>query len=156
MSAASGSLITLVLYAMLTTYILLLVPSPSALRLMLSSCQEFALDGSLRFNATKTQLIRFSSVPSSSCSAEITFCGQQLPFVDTVTQLGHLLWYDLNDNEDINDKFCSMVRKANCLFASFPLVGSPILSRLFQSYCLSLYGSSLWSLTIYLRPFFVI
>ena len=40
-----------------------------------------------------------------------------------------------------------MVRKTNCLFASFPRVGSPILSRLFQSYCLSLYGSSLWSLS---------
>ena len=127
--------------------LVLLAPSPSALRLMLSSCQEFALDRGLRFNATKTQLIRFSSVPSSSCSAEITFCGQQLPFVDTVTHLGHLLRYDLNDNEDINDKLRSMVRKANCLFASFPRVGSPILSRLFQSYCLSLYGSSLWSLS---------
>ena len=127
--------------------LVLLAPSPSALRLMLSSCQEFALDRGLRFNATKTQLIRFSSVPSSSCSAEITFCGQQLPFVDTVTHLGHLLRYDLNDNDDINDKLRSMVRKANCLFASFPRVRSPILSRLFQSYCLSLYGSSLWSLS---------
>ena len=133
--------------------LVLLAPSLSALRL-LSSCQEFALDRGLRFNATETQLIRFSSVPSSSCSAEITFCGQQLPFVDTVTHLGHLLRYDLNDNEDINDKLRSMVRKANCLFASFPRVGSPILSRLFQSYCLSLYGSSISG--HYLRPFFVI
>ena len=49
----------------------------------------------------------------------------------------------------------SMIRKANCLFASLPLclfasfprVGSPVLSRLFQSYCLSLYGSSIWSLS---------
>ena len=40
-----------------------------------------------------------------------------------------------------------MVRKANCLFASFPRVGPYILTRLFQSYCLSLYGSGLWSLS---------
>ena len=133
--------------------LVLLAPSPSALRLMLSSCQEFALERGLRFNATKTQLIRFSSVPSSSCSAEITFYGQQLPFIDTVTHLavGHLLRYDLNDNENINDKLRCMVRNANCLLASFPRVESPILSRLFQSYCLSLYGSSLWSLS---SPFF--
>ena len=47
----------------------------------------------------------------------------------------------------IDDKIRSMIRKANCLFASFPRVGSPVLSRLFQSYCLSLYGSSIWSLS---------
>ena len=40
-----------------------------------------------------------------------------------------------------------MIRKANCLFASFPGVGPAILSRLFLSYCLSLYGSCLWSLS---------
>ena len=40
-----------------------------------------------------------------------------------------------------------MVRKANCLFATFPRVGPYILTRLFQSYCLSLYGSCLWSLS---------
>ena len=40
-----------------------------------------------------------------------------------------------------------MVRKANCLFASFPRVGPSIMTHLFQSYCLSLHGSSLWSLS---------
>ena len=49
--------------------------------------------------------------------------------------------------QDINLKLCDMVRKANCLFATFPRVGPHILTRLFQSYCLSLYGSGLWSLS---------
>ena len=40
-----------------------------------------------------------------------------------------------------------MVRKANCLFASFPRVGLYKLTRLFQFYRLSLYGSGLWSLS---------
>ena len=40
-----------------------------------------------------------------------------------------------------------MVKKTNCLLASFPRVGPFILTRLFQSYCLSLYGSALWSLS---------
>ncbi len=74
----------------------------------------------------KTQLIRFSPMPSSSCSVKLSFCGQQLLFVDTVIHLGHLLRYDLSDSEDISDKLRSMVRKANCLFDSFPRVGSLI------------------------------
>ena len=38
----------------------LLAPSPSALRIMLTICEDFARDHGLKFNAAKTQLIRFS------------------------------------------------------------------------------------------------
>ena len=40
-----------------------------------------------------------------------------------------------------------MVRKANYVLVTFPSVGPLILTRSFQSYCLSLYGSCLWSLS---------
>ena len=61
--------------------LVLLAPSPSALRIMLRCCEDFATNHSLRFNPSKTQLIRFSRSPSSSCSARIYFCGQLLPFL---------------------------------------------------------------------------
>ena len=70
--------------------LVLLAPSP-ALRLMLRSCEDFAINRGLRFNASKTQLIHFSSSPSSSCKAHFHLCGYELPFLDTVTHLGHLL-----------------------------------------------------------------
>ena len=127
--------------------LVLLAPSPSALRIMLRSCEDFASVRGLRFNASKIQLIRFSSLPSSSCLARFHFCGQQLPFLDTVTHLGHLLHYNLSDAHDVNEKLRDMVRKANCLLVSFPRVGCSILTRLFHSYCLALYGCSLWSLS---------
>ena len=127
--------------------IILLAPSPSALRIMLKCCETFASDRGLRFNALKTQLIRFSPSPSSSCTARIHFCGCELPFVDTVTHLGHVLHYNLSDASDINLKMRDMVRKANYILASFPGVSPPVMTRLFQSYCLSLYGSCLWCLS---------
>ena len=125
-------------------HLVLLAPSPSALRIMQ---EDFAINRSLRFNPSKTQLIRFSRSPSSSCSAWIYFCGQLLPFIDTVSHLSHLLHYDLNDTEDVISKLHDVIRKANCLLATFPRVGPFILTRLFQSYCLSLYGSGLWTLS---------
>jgi len=67
--------------------LVLLAPSPSALRIMLYCCEDFATDRSLRFNPSKIQLIRFSHSPSSSCSAHIYFCGQLLPFLDPVSHL---------------------------------------------------------------------
>ena len=127
--------------------LVLLAPCPSALRIMLNCCENFATIRGLKFNPSKTQLIRFSPFPSSCCSACFYFCGQQLPFLDTVSHLGHLLHHNLSDVQDINFKLRDMVRKANCLFATFPRVGPYILTRLFQSYCLSLYGSGLWSLS---------
>ena len=126
---------------------MLLAPSPSALRMMIRCCEDFAVSHGLRFNASKTQLIRFSHSLSSSCHVCIQFCGQQLSFIDTVTHLGHLLNYNLSDAPDINHKLRDMVRKANYVLVTFPSVGPLILTRLFQSYCLSLYGSCLWSLS---------
>ena len=127
--------------------LVLLAPSPSALRMMIRCCEDFAVSHGLRFNASKTQLIRFSHSLSSSCHVCIQFCGQQLSFIDTVTHLGHLLNYNLSDAPDINHKLRDMVRKANYVLVTFPSVGPLILTRLFQSYCLSLYGSCLWSLS---------
>ena len=87
----------------------------------------------------KTQLIHFSHSLSSSCSACIYFCDHLLPFLDTISHLGHLLHYDLNDTEDVNSKLRDMVRKANCLLANFPRVGPFILTHLFQSYTVCLF-----------------
>ena len=114
---------------------------------MLQCCESFALERGLCFNASKTQLIRFSFSLSSACAARFHLCGYELPFLDSVVHLGHLLSHNLCDTPDVNSKLRDMIRKANCLFASFPGVGPSILSRLFQSYCLSLYGSCLWSLS---------
>ncbi len=105
-------------------------------------CEEFASKRSLCFNPTKTQLIRFS-IPDSIflLYGLFTLCDHQLSFLDTVMHLRHLLHYNLSDVPDVNQKLCDMVKKANCLLASFPRVSPAILTHLFQTYCLPLYGS---------------
>ncbi len=55
--------------------IALLAACPSALRIMLTTCEEFALSHGLKFNAEKTQLIRFGLSSSSSCKDCINFGG---------------------------------------------------------------------------------
>ena len=51
--------------------LILLAPSPSALRIMLHTCESFSASHGLKFNATKTQLIRFGSSPSSNCQTTV-------------------------------------------------------------------------------------
>ena len=89
--------------------LVLLAPSPSALRIMLNCCENFAIIHGLKFNPYKMQLIRFSSYPSSSCSACFLFLwSATLPFLDTVSHLGHLLHYNLSDVQDIRFKLRDM------------------------------------------------
>ena len=81
--------------------LVLLAPSPSALRIMLRCCENFALKRGLRFNASKTQLIHFFPSPLSSCAARLHHCSHELPFLDTVTHLGHNMQYNLSDMPDV-------------------------------------------------------
>ena len=127
--------------------LVLLAPSPAALRIMLCCCESFATSHSLVFNASKTQLIRFSPHSSTTCSAIIYFCNQRLTFSDSVCHLGHTLKFNLCNDDDVLLKTRDMVKKANHLLISFSGVGPSVLTRLFHSFCLSLYGAALWSLS---------
>ena len=101
--------------------IVLLAPSPSALRHMLKTCSHVAEAHNLVFNAAKTQLIRFSSCSSLSKveSPKFVFCGQSLVFSKSVFHLGHILTQDLSDNEDIISIKKDMCQKANYLLYTF-------------------------------------
>ena len=127
--------------------LILLAPSLSALRIMLCTCEAFAVSHGLKFNGSKTQLIRFGRVPSCDCQATVSFSGTHLNFVNTVAHLGHVLTYDLSDSADITSKTRDMIKKANCVLFSFTGVDPVILTRLFSSFCLSLYGAALWNLS---------
>ena len=62
--------------------IVLLAPCASALRIMLSICNDFAISHGLRFNANKTQLICFRTLYIQSISA--TICLMTLPCVTQI------------------------------------------------------------------------
>ena len=104
--------------------IALLAPSPSALRIMLSTCSSFADEHCLVFNASKTQLIRFSRSRSSSDNhspGSFLFDGIALQMSFSVRHLGHILTSNLSDSEDIERVRKDFIRKANCMLLSFTL-----------------------------------
>ena len=45
-----------------------------------------------------------------------------------------------------------MCRRANCLLSTFSATNSAVKTLLFRTFCLSLYGSSLWSHTLLASP----
>ena len=67
--------------------LVVLVPSLSVLRFLLSNCESFAIDRGLSLNPAKTQLIQFGRSQSSICSGTVWFVAQDCPFLTL-----HVTW----------------------------------------------------------------
>ena len=74
------------------------------------------------------------------------FDGQSLLVVDSMVHLGNTLQFNLSDKLDIHLKSMSFICKANIVLFHFKCTDPLTKMKLFQSYCLSLYGSCLWRL----------
>ena len=125
----------------------LLAPSPSALRIMLGICEDFAREHGLKFNAAKTQLIRFTKYSCSTYNEIFRFCGTNLKFSKEVTHLGHILSENLDDSADILRETRHLLRKANYILCTFSFADPFVQCSLLKSFCLSLYGAQLWDLS---------
>ena len=92
---------------------------------------------SLLFNASKTQLVRFSRLcPSDSSAPHFLFNGLELYLSQSAKHLGHILSYNLSDNEDIIRVKKDLIRKANCMLYSSSC-SSLVKTKLLSSFCLS-------------------
>ena len=127
--------------------IVLLAPCASALRILLSVCESYAVSHGLVFNASKTQLICFRLCKFGKFPPSIFFNNTKLEFLDEVMHLGHILTYNLNDKQDIVRVVKDMNRKANSVLCKFSALDPFVKCYLIKTYCLSLYGCALWSLS---------
>ena len=73
-----------------------------------------------------------------------SFCGERLEYSKSVTHLGHILSSDLSDNLFVIAVKQGMCRKANHMLTIFRSYDPKTKTKLMQSFCLSLYGASLW------------
>ena len=127
--------------------IVLLAPCPAALRMMLNICCDYASRHGLEFNTSKSQLICFRRSSRYTSSASIIMNGEPLTFSDEVCHLGHILTYNLHDKNDIIRATKDFNRKSNFVLSTFKNVDPSVKSFLIKSFCLSLYGCNLWSLS---------
>ena len=124
--------------------IVLLAPCASALRILLDICDTFASSQGLVFNAAKTQLICFRQRYTNTFPPEIIFNGSTLRFVEEVS---HILAYNLDDKQDIIRAIKELNHKADSVLCKLSSLDPFVKCFLLKLYCLSLYGSPLWSLS---------
>jgi hypothetical protein len=131
--------------------IVLLAPSASALRIMLAICDDYANEYCISFNANKSKCLvvlprtrRFLSDYIKKCTFYVG--DNPIEYVDSFAHLGHVISNQLTDNDDILKRRSDFVGQANNVLCFFSKLSPCVKYRLFQSYCMSLYGCELWLL----------
>ena len=133
--------------------IVLLAPTVASLQAQLVVCEQFSKDFNIKFNASKSKLLVFGGN-----SVEIKFQGHVIPVGVKECHIGNLIGTDDNICHDvIKAACCDIYSKFNLLVRQFHAVDKFIMYKLFNSYCLSLFGSSLWKLssTKVMKPLYV-
>ena len=131
--------------------IVLLAPTPSAMRRMLQLCDDYANEHSIMFNAKKSKCLVASprkrhSLLSREQIRSFSVGGNSIDFVESFVHLGHVISSKLNDCKDIENRRCNFIGQTNNVLCYFGKLDSVTKHKLFSTYCSSMYGCQLWSL----------
>ena len=94
-----------------------------------------------------TQLICFRPSLKVKYVGKFVFLDHLLEIFDSVTHLGHVIHYSLDDSADIRRATLEMCKKANIVLSTFSSNDPQVKTDIFSSHCLSLYGGVLWDIT---------
>ena len=128
--------------------LLLLCPTIRGLQKMITICSEFATEYDVIFNPSKTACIAFGK--RHACPDLHWYLnGKMLEWTDTFKLLGNVITADQKDDSDIQLQRGHFYRSVNglCYKLKGPLLNNNVVTRLFQTYCCSVYGSQAWNLS---------
>ena len=124
--------------------IVILAPTVTSLRYITNLVEEYSTNFSLNFNPNKSFILLYSNNLSSN-DINVFINGQKIDFLTSCKHLGFNI---VNNNQiyDIQSVINDMCIKTNILKSNFHSLSSDSKIKLFNSHCLSLYGSELWNL----------
>ena len=125
--------------------ITLLCPSLSGIKTMLRICEQFAAEYDLIFNGTKSKLLIFSKGNQDIPDPYIKLNGVVINRFDKAVHLGNT-FHTKRDYECIEDGIRTFNRTVNMFLYRFKTYNPSLKIKLFQQYCMALYGSQLWPL----------
>ena len=131
--------------------IVLIAPTPGAMRKLLSVCDDFASEYDIVFNASKSKFVVIVPFKNSYLCSILFKCkffigGNPVEFVESFAHLGHIINSKLDDSDDIINRRSSFIGQSNNILCYFNKLDMFSKIKLFKSYCTSLYGCELWAL----------
>ena len=123
---------------------MLLSTSVNALSKMVGICEEYAKEYDIVFNCKKTVGIQFGN----RCNNCVIKCnGNEIKWQRSVKHLGNIIDPKLSDVEDCRFKKSILIGNLNKFIGNYSTLKNCSKRKLFQSYCISFYGSELWYLS---------
>ena len=123
----------------------LLSPTLTGLKCMLAICETYANNYKILFNASKSQLLHFTKSNTQEKNTLEMINNKIFKSTDRCVYLGISL-HACTLNNDMSSTVRDFNRRVNNLLVDFSFVDSNTLSVLFDSYCMSIYGSQLFKL----------
>jgi len=114
--------------------LVLVAPSASALRKMLSICDDYAREYSMSFNAQKSKCLvalprsRHSLAPLL-CDCDFRIGETPMEMVSSYCHLGHVITSNLDDTPDIINRQSSFIGQVNSVLCSFGKLFSDVKIR---------------------------
>lgn len=127
--------------------VIILAPSKHALNRMLNICCEFALTFDVKFNPMKSQFMYFPNEKMNTLNTQVMMNGEIIEYVKEANHLGIPLGVN-SERTAITHSIDDMKRRFNVLMAEFGKAPSCVINHLYNSFCLSLYGSQVWDFSL--------
>ena len=127
--------------------VVLLCPTKTGLLKMLNICKQFSCKYDVVFNANKSKLIVYSNIQTSVNNINITFQGKKNSAESGGVHLGNIIGKD-SHKKRISDGISEFNKRLNVLLLTFSHCHSSVKYHLFKTFCMPLYGSQLWDLTL--------
>ena len=132
--------------------IVLIAPTTTAMRKLLSMCGEYAIEYCISFNASKSKCLAVLPANRREQNSYLNECcftvnNKPIELVQSFHYIGHTITSQLNDVSDITAKQYAFINQTNNVLCFFRKLTSNVKYRLFHSYCTSYYGCELRSLT---------
>ena len=133
--------------------LVLIAPSRHAMQLMLDVCEDYATRYNIKFSTdadprkSKSKCI-FMVGKSKNVAKPVPLqlCGQDLPWVDSATHLGHELDCSGTMDHDCHIARARLIGQLVEVRQSFSFASPVEVLRAMQVYCSSYYGAMLWNL----------
>ena len=125
--------------------LILICPTESGIQKMLKICETYAAEHDLIFNGAKSKLLIFNPKKIYESDPKLELNGELIPNVKSAIHLGNTL-HVINNQECIDEGVRKFNRQANMFLSRFKTCSPSVRSKLYQQYCMSLYGSQLWPL----------
>ena len=131
--------------------IVIIAPSPSAMRILLQTCDSYAAEYDINFNPDNSKFLVIPAhkrrhLYSAICNCSFYVGNKKMDNVDRFSHFSHIITSSLVDNDDIVQRRSTFVEQINNVLCFFNKLNTVVKLKLFKSYCSSMYGAELWAL----------